>query len=96
MAIAAENSAAHLRLERHLVVLAAVVANDLEFFRGVLAARCFLRATFLAALRGRHVALVEHFLILFREQERFLALDAYGLYIGHLWLILLSALNVEL
>jgi hypothetical protein len=96
MTLTAEHGPAHLRLERHLVMLAAVVANYLELLRRILAVCGLFRAALLATLRGCHVALVEHLLVFFSEQEALLALDTYGLYIGHLRLSLLGALYVDL
>lgn len=83
MAFATQHGAAGLGLKRHLVVLAAVIADYLEFRRSILTCGCLLRSAFLASLRGGHVPLVKHFLILLGEQECLLALNAYCFYIGH-------------
>jgi hypothetical protein len=83
VAFATEDGAADLRLERHLVVLAAVVADDLVSLRRVLALPGPFRSAFRATLRGGHVALVKHFLFLLREEELLFALNARCFDIRH-------------
>ena len=92
MAFSAQHRAADLRLEWHLVVLAAMVANYLEFRRSVFPRGGFLRAALLATLRRRHVPLVKHLLVFFSEEKGLLALNAYCFYIGHCVFRLLGAL----
>ena len=65
VAFLAENRPPDLGLKRYLIVLAAIVANDLEAFWGVVADRGLFCAAFRAPLWSRHVPLVKNFLILF-------------------------------
>jgi hypothetical protein len=83
MTFAAQYGAADLRMEWNLVVLSAIVANDIEALRGFVAHDSFFRAAFRAALRGHHIALVEHFLFLFGKQKDLLTLHTRNFYIRH-------------
>jgi hypothetical protein len=82
--LAAKHCSAHLGLEWHLVVLPAIVANDLESLRRLVTLACFFRPAFRATLWGHHVALVKHFLFLFGKQESLLALNAHCLNVRHI------------
>jgi hypothetical protein len=59
-----------------MVVLAAVVANDLESFWSAIPFTSFFRPALRAALRRHHVSLVKDFLLLFGEKEGLFALNA--------------------
>ena len=83
MTFATEHGSAYLWLERHLVVLPAVVANDLEPFSRIIAVSGFLRTTLSTPLRGHHVPLVKDFLLLFGEKKRLFTLNASGLDVRH-------------
>ena len=74
--LTANDAAAHLWLKRHLVVLAAMVANYLKTLRRVTALAGFFRAASGAPLRRHHVPLIENFLFLLGEKKSFFALDA--------------------
>jgi hypothetical protein len=84
VALAAKYGTAYLWLERYLVVLAAMIANYLESFRHLLTGGRLFRAALCATLRRHHVPLVEHFLFLFREEKRLLALDTNSFHVRHL------------
>lgn len=83
MTFLAQNAAPDLRLKRHVVVLAAMVADDFKPRRSVFAARRLFRAAFLAALRLRHILAIKSFLLFLREKKNFLALHARDFYIRH-------------
>jgi hypothetical protein len=76
MTFAAKDGPSNLRLKGDLVMLPAVVTDDLESFRNVVALSNFSRAALCAALRGHHVALVKDLLFLFSEKEGLFALHA--------------------
>jgi hypothetical protein len=80
-------------LKRNLIVLAAMVADDLEFGRRIIARDGFFRAAFRASLRRHHIALVENFLFFFREKKNFLALDTRDFDIRH-FIYLLFVMSV--
>jgi hypothetical protein len=83
MTFAAQNGASDLRLKRHLIVFAAVVADDLETLRRVFTGRRFFRAAFQAPLRRHHIALVKYFLFLFGEKKDLLTLNTRNFQIRH-------------
>jgi hypothetical protein len=83
MTLTAENGAADLWMEGYLVVLAAIVADNVETFRCFVPGRRLLGTALCASLRRHHVALVESFLFFFGEQKYFLALDTRDLNIRH-------------
>ena len=83
MALTAKDGAADLRLERHLVVLAAVIADNLVPLWGILARCGLLRTAARAALRRHHVPLIKDLLFLFGEKKGLFTLDANCFYIGH-------------
>jgi len=70
-------------LERHLVVLAAVVTDDLETLWRILGDCGFFRAAFGAPLRRHHISLVKHLLIFFREHKDVLTLNTRNFYVRH-------------
>jgi hypothetical protein len=82
--LATENRSSDLWLKRDLIVLPAIVANDLKAFRSRLTFRSLLRAALRTTLRSHHVALVENLLLLFGKQESFFALNARGFYVRHM------------
>lgn len=84
MTVAAENRSSHFGLKRNLIVLAAIVADDLEAFRSVFAFRRLLGAAFRTTLRRHHVALVKDLLLFLGEQESFFTLNARGLDVRHM------------
>jgi hypothetical protein len=59
MTLLAQDCSADFWLERHLIVLAAVVADDLESRRSTISSNGFLGAAFQAALRGSEISLIE-------------------------------------
>jgi len=83
MAFATEHRSADLRLKRHLIVLTAVVANDLEAFARIITLSGFFRTTLCTPLRRHHVPLVKDLLFLFGEKERLFTLNASGLDVRH-------------
>ena len=70
-------------LERNLVVLAAVVANDLESLSSIVTFSGFFRTTFCTPLWRHHVPLVKDLLLLFGEKKRLFTLNAGGLDVRH-------------
>jgi len=90
MAFAAEDRAADLWLEWYLIVLTAMVANDLEFFGSVIALGSLFGAALCAALRSHQIPLIKNFLFLFGEKESLFALNANGFDIRHSSTSLLS------
>ena len=76
MALTAQNCTPDLWLEGYVIVFTAIVANDLEAFRGTVAFGSFLRATFCATLWRHHVALVKDLLFLLGEKEGVFTLNA--------------------
>ena len=81
--LTAKDAAAHLWLKRHLVVLAAMVANYLKTLRRVTALAGFFRAASGAPLRRHHVPLIENFLFLLGEKKSFFVLDARCFNVRH-------------
>jgi len=77
VAFAAKDASADFRLEWYLVMLAAVIADDLESFWRVLAGGGLFRTAFLTPLRRHHVPLVEHLLFLLAKDKWLFALNAY-------------------
>jgi len=67
MALTAKHRSPDLRLEGDLIVLAAMVANDLKAFGSILPARCLLSTAFWAPLRRRQIPLIEDLLFLFSK-----------------------------
>jgi hypothetical protein len=71
-------------MERHMIVFAAIVTNDLKaFLRIVVVTGRFFRPAFSTTLRRHHIALIEHLLFLFREQKDLLALHTRDFYVRH-------------
>jgi hypothetical protein len=83
MAFPAEDRAAHLWLERHLIVLAAVVTHDLESLRCVVAFSGLLRSALGASLRRHHVPLVKDLLFFLCEKKGLFTLNARGFDVRH-------------
>jgi hypothetical protein len=85
---AAQDRAPDLWLEWNLVMLPAVVADDLKTLAHLVPGNCLLRAAFRASLRGHHIALVKYLLLLFGKKERFFALNASSLDVRHIQFLL--------
>jgi len=83
MAFATENRSADLGLKRHLIVLTAVVANDLESLSSIVTFSRLFRTTLCTPLRRHHVPLVKDLLFLFGEKKRLFTLNASGLNVRH-------------
>ena len=81
--VSTQNRASDFRLERNVVVLAAVVADDLVFGRRVFRRRRFFRAAARTPLRRHHIALVKNSLLFFREKENILALHTRHFNVRH-------------
>jgi hypothetical protein len=93
VAFAAQNCSTDLRLKRNMIVLAAVVADDLEFVRRIVARTRFFRTAFRTSLRLHHISLVENFLLFFRKKKDFFALNTRNFYIRHRFSPSLSRFN---
>jgi hypothetical protein len=89
MTVFAQNGSAGFRLERHVIVSAAVVADDFKTARRVVSRRRFFRAALRASLRRGHIALVKIRLLFFGENEYVFALHARDFDVGHRSLLLL-------
>ena len=83
MTFAAKYRPADLRLERHLVVFAAVIANYLVSLRRIFALTRLFGAALRTPLRGHHVALIKDLLFFFGEKKSLFTLHADGFNIGH-------------
>ena len=80
---AAKDRPTDLGLKWYLIVFPAMVTNDLELCRSILADSGLFRTAFCAPLRRHHVALVKYLLLFLGKQKRFFALNANGLNIRH-------------
>jgi hypothetical protein len=83
MTFLAQNAAPDLRLKRHVVVLAAMVANDFKPRLSVSAVRRLFRAAFRTALRLHQILSIKSFLFFFRKLKNFFALNARDFDIRH-------------
>ena len=83
MTFAAKDRTADLGMERNLVVLAAIVADDVKPFSIIICRSSFLASTFCATLGSHHVALVEHLLLLFGKHEDLFTLHTRNFYVRH-------------
>ena len=83
MTIFAEHRTADLWLKWNLIVLAAMVADDLKPRWCILTQRGLFRAAFRTSLRRHHVPLIKHFLIFFGENKDLSALNTRDFYIRH-------------
>jgi hypothetical protein len=81
--IATEHRSADLWLERYLVVLTAMVANDLEPLLGLIAFGRFLCPAFRTPLGCHQISLIEDLLFFFGEYKILLTLHADSFNIGH-------------
>ena len=70
-------------MKRHVIVLSAIVADNIKSLMGIVGDSRFLGAAFGAALRRHHITLVKHILFLFSEQKDLLALHTRDLNIRH-------------
>jgi len=84
MALATKHRSPDLWLKWNLIVLTAIVADDLETLRCIVTLTGLLRPAFCAPLRRHHVALVKDLLLLFGEKEGLFTLNARGLYVRHM------------
>ncbi len=83
MAITTQNRSTDFRLKRNVIVLAAVVANDLEALWRLVTLACFLGPALRAPLRRHHVSLVKDLLLLFGEKEGLFTLNARSFDVRH-------------
>src|SRR5438445_5519600 len=84
MAFAAQDRSADFWMKRHLIVLSAIIADNIEsFWRIVACCRCFFGSAPGTTLRRHHIALVKHLLFLFGEQEDLFTLNTRNFYIRH-------------
>ena len=89
MTFAAQDSSTNFWLKWNLVVLPAVVADDLKAFAHLITFGGLFRTAFRAPLRRHHIALVKDLLFLFGEQESFFTLNARGFDVRHMLISLL-------
>jgi hypothetical protein len=84
MAFAAKYGSADLWMKRNMIVLTAMIANNVKALGRVFAvySRLF-RSAFRTTLRRHHIALVKHLLLFFREQKDLLTLHTRDLGIRH-------------
>ena len=84
MTVAAKHRSSDLWMKRYVVVLSAIVADDLETLVGVIRHGCRLFTSALGTtLRRHHIALVEHLLFLFSKQKNLLTLHTRNFYVRH-------------
>jgi len=84
VAFAAEYGAANLWMKGHVVMLAAIVADDVKaLWRIVTYDRRLFSSAFCTALRRHHIALVKHLLLFFSEQKDLLTLHTRDFDIRH-------------
>lgn len=83
MTFATQNGASDFWMERYLVVLSAVITNDIETLWRIVTCRGFLGSAFCATLRSHHIALVKHLLFLFGEQKDLFTLHTRNFYVRH-------------
>jgi len=81
--LTAEHGTPDFWVEWYLVVLSAIVANNIKPFMSVVSDSRFFGTALGAALRRHHIALVKHILFLFSEQKDVLALHTRNLNIRH-------------
>lgn len=84
MTLLTQNGTADFRLEWNLIVLTAVIADDLKAGRSIFATHYLLRAAFQATLRSGQVSLIEGFLFFFGKEKRLFTLHASGFDIRHI------------
>ena len=80
---AAEHGTPDFWVEWYLIVLTAIVANNIKAFVSVVSNSRFLGTALGTTLRRHHIALVKHILFLFSEQKDLLALHTRDLNIRH-------------
>lgn len=83
--LAAKHRTSDLWMKWHLIVLSAVIADDVETLWRVvtISGRCFFGTTLSTTLRRHHIALVEHLLFLFSKQEDLFTLHTRNFYVRH-------------
>lgn len=79
----AEDRAPDFWLKGHVVMLTAMIADDLETLRRIFRCGCLFRTAFRAALRGHHITLVEHLLFFFGKKKDLLTLNTRDFNIRH-------------
>ena len=84
MTFATQNRPSNFRLKRHLIVLAAVVTDDLKTLPSVVACGRLFGTAFRAALGSHHIALVKDLLFFFRKKKGFFTLNARGFDVRHI------------
>lgn len=89
VALAAQDCASDLRLKRNLIVLTAMVADDLEAARGGVSFARFFRTALGTTLRRHHVALVKDLLFLFGKKECLFTLNARIFDVRHIFCLLI-------
>jgi len=70
-------------MEGHLIVSAAIIADDLVAARRVFALRGFLRTALGTPLGRHHIALIKKLLIFFAKNKNFAALNTRDLDVRH-------------
>jgi hypothetical protein len=83
VAIATQNCSPDFRLERNLIVLAAIVADDLISLRGIFTLTGFFRPALRTPLRRHHITLVKDLLFFFGEKKGLFTLNARGFDVRH-------------
>ena len=83
MTFTAKNGSPDLGMERDLVMLSAIVTNDIETLWRIVTCRGFFGSAFGATLRSHHIALVKHLLFLFGEQKDLFTLHTRNFYVRH-------------
>jgi hypothetical protein len=83
MTFTAEYRSPDLGMKRDVIMLPAVIANDVESLRRIISRCGFFSTAFRTTLRRHHITLVKHLLFLFSEQEDLFTLHTRDLYIRH-------------
>ena len=83
MTLAAEDWTPNLRLERNLIVLAAMITNNFESFLRIISRSGFFCPAFRTPLRRHQIPLIKDLLFLFCKKKSFLALYADSFNVGH-------------
>jgi hypothetical protein len=83
VAIATQDGSPDFRLKRNLIVLSAIVANDLVTLWRVFTLGCLLRPALRTPLGRHHVALVKDLLFFFREKKSLFTLNARSFDVRH-------------
>lgn len=81
--VAAQYGTAGLRLKRHLIMLATVIADDLKPFWCILSGCRFFCTALSTPLRSHQIFLVKCILFPFSKKKRFFALNTDSFNVGH-------------